>query len=137
MTLVFWERTNAVKHALSTLRPACAAEGMLGLANHPGAPGAGARAAAAYRGVSMLSVAPRLLLQRLADVLAARDGKRQIRQYAQALGVRHVTLAYEAVQANPRAEMLRLLGEAGIATAGLPAELGEAVAQKRTPEVPI
>ena len=99
MTLVFWERTNAVKHALSTLRPACAAEGMLGLANHPGAPAAGsARAAAAYRGVSMLSVAPRLLLHRLADVLAARDGKRQIRQYAQALGVRHVTLAYEAVQ---------------------------------------
>ena len=91
----------------------------------PGAaPGAAAaRAAAAYRGVSMLSVAPRLLLQRLADVMAARDGKRQLRQYAHALGVRHVTLAYEAVQADPRAEMRRLLGAAGIATAGLPAEV--------------
>ena len=82
----------------------------------------------------MLSVAPRLLLQRVADVMAARDGKRQIRQYAEALGVRHVTLAYEAVQANPRAEMLRVLGEAGIATGQLPADLGEVFAQKRTPE---
>ena len=74
------------------------------------------------------------LLQRVADVMTARDGKRQIRQYAEALGVRHVTLAYEAVQANPRAEMLRVLGAAGIATGQLPADLGEVFAQKRTPE---